>query len=232
MQSDNKIYWISFECKNGMIGTWSAPAQSPDEFVEALLRCRGKDIKRLNKLERCGDGFLRVDTYNYWLDRFRVMGEDAFPIRPFVSKPSARYLKAVKVLRELLHDANVDLVKRAYAEAIWASKAHLWRRDLRGPGDGHVCVSRLKGESCPDGPESICESAQAVIPGSDHLSEWCNDDETVAIVSQPYQMTFDALERTILFCEKNGLTVQISGGDSWHFPDATLVVEYRRANND
>ncbi|NUM45378.1 MAG: hypothetical protein HUU38_11795 [Anaerolineales bacterium] len=144
--------------------------------------------------------------------------------RNFNDKPTAKYLKAVSMLMELLEDEGADTVKRAYAEAVFERKIQGYKRDMKAPRDSHVCVSRLKGERCPG---EKCHSP-VCIPGMDHVSEWRKDGKTESIVSQPYRMNLKTLKETVEFCETNGLDAEISVDESWHFPGATLFIEYKK----
>ena len=147
--------------------------------------------------------------------------------REFKKKPSTKYLQAVDALRDLLNESDLDMVKRAYAEAVSESKLREYIHGIKAPHDSHVCVSRLKGKRCPD---ETCNSPM-IIPRGDHYTEWRKDGKTIVIVSQPYGMSYDALKHTVAFCDENGLTADISADQSWHFPGATLLVEYKRAKH-
>jgi hypothetical protein len=49
--------------------------------------------------------------------------------------------------------------------------------------------------------------------------------------SQPYELDMATVARMVAWCRRRGLTFKISGG-SWHFPGATVLVEFSRASKD
>lgn len=144
--------------------------------------------------------------------------------RSFLTQPSEVYSLVVETIRTLIEREEVDAAYRAFAEAAWKYIETRVMGGLKLKGDGHICIHRLLGEKkCPDSFENPCLSNN--IPGQDHLSEWVEDGETKAIVSQPYYFSYETMKETVKFCEKHGLRADISA-ESWHFPGRTLRVDY------
>jgi hypothetical protein len=161
--------------------------------------------------------------------------------RGFKDKPSGKYKEAVRILHELIEAEGGDTASRACAEAMaddlqrwYAEKKHRrWTDDEVKviERDSHVCIHRLRGaRRCPDSHKEPCglggEFSQ--FPCADHLSEWRAGDETVSVVSQPYNsLGLESLREIIAFCEANGFQVDVSAA-SWHFLGHTLRIEYSR----
>lgn len=148
---------------------------------------------------------------------------------------SQRYQQAVEALRSLIEHEGAQIANYAYAESV----SEIRKREFGEihvatlSEDSHVCIHRLMGKPCArqDKPHTVACNARNNIPASDHLSEWQKDGKTLFIVSQPYGMSFDSLKKTVLFCESNGLAVNISAESSWHFPGRTIAVEYTSIEN-
>ena len=85
--------------------------------------------------------------------------------REFKKKPSTKYLQAVDALRDLLNESDLDMVKRAYAEAVSESKLREYIHGIKAPHDSHVCVSRLKVQAaeaagdCSNAPTTLATEA-------------------------------------------------------------------------
>lgn len=153
-------------------------------------------------------------------------GQRRSAISPHLHKPTDKWIETVKALRDLIETEGVDSGERAFAEAI--GEARYWRRvNNTGmyPKDGPACAHVLLGEKCP--PAKRDEAQACFPPGSDHVSLWYKAEEPVALVSEPYQLSYSALRGILRCCDENGLTVRINAQDSLHFPGRTLYVEYR-----
>jgi hypothetical protein len=143
-------------------------------------------------------------------------------ISRFNGTQSAEYRAAVRALQAL----PLNETEPAYAEATCTRLLESFKktRNLRRRSvGGHVCVNRLKGKRC-SGYGIDCPS----IPHGDHLSEWKLGGKTVAILSQPYGLSFDGLGETLEFCNLHDLQVSIDTYPSFHFPSAVLSLTFTR----
>lgn len=142
----------------------------------------------------------------------------------FSTNQSAEYRAAVRALRALpAGDAPC-----AYADAVhlWLLESFRSNRGIkqRAPGS-HVCVERLKGKRrCPAPYSDACLE----IPRGDHLSEWIVGGKTIAILSQPYGLSYDGLTETLAFCEQHELEVLIDTYPSFHYPGRVLSLVFTR----
>jgi len=89
------------------------------------------------------------------------------------------------------------------------------------PSKGERDVLRLFGKQVK------WASVPEVPPESEHISLWIKDGLPERFVSQPYELQMDAVREMISYCDKHDLTFTIHGA-SWHFPGATVLVEFRR----
>lgn len=144
-------------------------------------------------------------------------------ISRFKNEQSAEYQAAVRALRALPSgDASC-----AFADATHVSRLESFKgtrgAKQRQPGS-HVCVERLKGKRrCPSYNVDCIE-----IPNGDHLSEWTINGKTVAILSQPYGLTYNGLRETLAFCEQHDLEVVIDTYPSFHYPGTVLSLIFTR----
>ena len=150
----------------------------------------------------------------------------------FNNQQSAKYQQAVAILRELLQAEGEDVANRAFAEAVSddRKKAFLKSGGVKMVRGKHPCFYRLKKERCPD-DHSQSDYPKCVLrsPIDDHIYEFTKNGKTDSLVAQPYEITHEELVKAVPFCELNGLRMNISVSDSWHFPGKTLLVEFRRA---
>ena len=147
----------------------------------------------------------------------------------FQDKESAAYVQAVAALQTLLAKEGGEAVRRAYADAIHEheKKRYATSRTVKESFPRHPCIHKLFGRRCPTEKTPYDTDAECPhIPGQDHVSAWQRDGKTHIIVSQPYSMGYETLKETVEFCEKWGLQAYIDAYGSWHFPGATVLVEY------
>jgi signal recognition particle subunit SEC65 len=146
--------------------------------------------------------------------------------REFRSKPNrtALYEKAVAVLRELLEEKDLDAVERAFAEAAYPRR---WEKTEGRVGgkyrDGAGCIERLLGGRCKN---IHCEN----IPGADHTSGYVRDKRIVAIVTEPYHLSFREMRELVQFCDERGLRADVDA-ESSHFPSRTLRILIRKKDD-
>jgi hypothetical protein len=97
--------------------------------------------------------------------------------------------------------------------------------------DRHACVNRLIGKMCGRG-NLKCVDPCPRLPAGDHLSLWNKDGKPFCIVSQPYGLSFSALEETFRFCRRYRLRAEISTWPSWHAPGDVLTVLFFRSEEE
>jgi|HubBroStandDraft_6_1064221.scaffolds.fasta_scaffold233742_1 hypothetical protein len=93
------------------------------------------------------------------------------------------------------------------------------------------CYLRLKGWKT-DHDDVFCSAHVIPVPFRDHDRIYHNPKTGERVyVNQPYCNTTEELIEIIRESEKfaavHGLTASVSTGDSWHFPDWTVLVIYR-----
>jgi hypothetical protein len=142
-------------------------------------------------------------------------------------QPSSKYISAVIALRKLLEEEGENSVNQAFAETISETRKFEFGkgRGVLESSRGHTCIFALQGKKCPGGEKC---SGSATIPASDHCSTWKRDGQVSHIISQPYYLGYEDLVRTMMFCEKYNLEVNINSSESWHFPGRTLNLEFTR----
>lgn len=145
----------------------------------------------------------------------------------FNKTPTVGYRKAVQSLQNLLKEHDLDMVRRAYAEAVHQEWKAFFIRDngLSPCNPMRICLHWLKRKRCP-AEDGLCPLA---IPGTDHVSAWERPDGTRLIISQPYEFSDVTLKETATICKNHGIKVRISSEPSWHFPGAVVTVEYENA---
>lgn len=67
------------------------------------------------------------------------------------------------------------------------------------------------------------------MPGSDHDSLYRASDGKLTFVTEPYGIGHGKLKKTIDYCDKNGLKVEIDVGPP-HFATHCLRITVRQAN--
>jgi hypothetical protein len=144
-----------------------------------------------------------------------------------------RYIKAVTALWELLNESDVGTVRRAYAEVVHEKlKEHFQNKYPMGKrlkrSRGVACVGKLLGKRCGQHNyyQLHCETHQP--PAADHVELYNRNGKPEVYVSQPYGLSWESLKNLVSFCETHGLEAEIDTG-SWHFPDNTLLVEIKKA---
>lgn len=148
----------------------------------------------------------------------------------FISNPSTDYTRAIEALSKL---PDHDIV-RVYADTVHLSLLESfttrYKIKRRRPLGYHVCVHRLKGNrQCPGYARYAPHGLRCPqIPDGDHLSEWVSKNKTVAILSQPYGLTFKSVVETVKFCKEHGLQVEIDSYPSFHFPGVVLSLVFTR----
>jgi hypothetical protein len=134
-------------------------------------------------------------------------------------RQTSTYREAVRLLRELDND---NLADRAFAEAVhdrWEAGWH--RRAGLRPSSAHSCISRVLGKRCDD--------VHCHPPATDHPSLVVKGEEVV-FVSQPYGLTWDALQAIVDYCRNHGLEATVDASLSWHFPKAKADAISRSAH--
>ena len=145
--------------------------------------------------------------------------------RQFLSRPSERYLNAVAALRALLEESgDPDVVRRAYAEAVWDAIRDEWytKAGLR-PTRGYHYPGRLLGKSAGDFDREDPE-APPWPPGNDHGSLWLKDGKPAVYVFEPYMLTWETLQELVAYGQRWGFRIDVRADRAWHFPGATLSV--------
>src|ERR1039458_2160207 len=105
----------------------------------------------------------------------------------FNDQQSAKYQKAVAILRELSQAEGEDVANRAFAEAVYEDrrKKYLKWGSVKMVSGKHPCFYRLKKENCPDAhsqsdyPKCILRS-----PIDDHIYEFTKDGKTNSLVAR------------------------------------------------
>jgi predicted TIM-barrel fold metal-dependent hydrolase len=62
----------------------------------------------------------------------------------------------------------------------------------------------------------------------DHPSLWIKAGKPFSFVSQPYGLSLQDLREIVAYCEEHDLDVSVDAGASWHYPGATVAVEFTR----
>lgn len=68
------------------------------------------------------------------------------------------------------------------------------------------------------------------FPGADHTIIAKRKQGEWEYLTQPYQMTWDDIQKAMAMCQKLGLRMDITASGSWHFPGRTLLVTVRKAD--
>lgn len=147
----------------------------------------------------------------------------------FKQNPSPEYRAAVRMLK-LLKGDTAQIYAEATHERLHEDFAAARKLKERKPGS-HVCVYRLKGSRqcrCYRIEDGVLRHQPIEIPEGDHLSEWTQGGRTVAILSQPYGLTFNGLRETFEFCEAHDLKVSINSYPSFHYPGVVLSLLFTR----
>ncbi len=148
--------------------------------------------------------------------------------RIFNDQQTAKYIKAVDILLELLQAEGFFAVDCAYAEAICEERKRAFAEKIGVESiiESRACFRRLQGKQ-----RCSCEKMGTLnAPINDHLSEIKKDGKTIAILAQPYKIDFEELIKIKPFYEKTGIECNIGGYDSWYFPGRTLTAVYTRSN--
>ena len=89
----------------------------------------------------------------------------------------------------------------------------------------HRLVPREDRETCLLGSIERC-----LPPGADHGELWARDRKAWCLTSQPYgPLDQEALEATVEYCERHGLTFDVSTWPAWWAPGKVLFLRYWRA---
>ena len=148
----------------------------------------------------------------------------------FQDRPSPAYLAAVAALRALSEDEAM----RAAAEVVAPGRRQLflaqtgWREKTL-----NLCVRQLLGKRCTHGGAHRRiddDDDDCLPPGSDHVSMFTGDGRTHLFLSQPYDLSWEALKGLVAYCERVGLEADLDGA-SWHFPGRTFSVMIRPATS-
>lgn len=143
-------------------------------------------------------------------------------------RPSARWARAPGSDYDLAIDGMCAWETRyaperdergdAAAKRAWAE-----REGVVMSADGHACLLRLTHEDGGDRHPGRC----VYLPGSDHTSMWMKDGKPHVYVTQPYDLTLEALDDMFRVCRRLGLTLRVDSAIAWHNPAAVLI-EVRR----
>lgn len=151
-----------------------------------------------------------------------------------IEKRSKKYIEAVKVLQELLEEAGdqgIDVVSRAFAEAVSERirENYLKARGLKET-HGERCIQRLRGVHCKYWKGN--NSCECRPPDDDHAELLIKGGAPHVYISQPYGIGgVVSLRKIIAFCEKYGFDVDITAY-SWWFPSQTLLLEYTKMGKE
>ena len=185
------------------------------------------EIARLLKVTR--------RTVYDWLETGRMHGLKAgrgwrvsqadismFMKQRFVDDRTEDYEAAVSALLNVSEHESEDRARRAFAEAFSIPRLKSFASRFR-PLDDSPCIHRVAGKECnllrpPD--RMPCS-----IPGGDHDSMWMDNKGRLVYVSQPYSLSGASLGRVVRYCEREGLRLDISTADAWHFPGWTMLVQ-------
>lgn len=145
-------------------------------------------------------------------------------------RKSAAWDTAYAALRTLLDEEGLNSVEQVFLQIAGQRRKENWQkqRNVIPSRSPHVCFYRLVGKRC-QGDE--CNSPH-IIPGADHCSEWRKDGHAAIIASQPYELSLSSLRKMVALCDENNLNVFVRAWESWHFPGASMLVEYRHRASD
>lgn len=133
----------------------------------------------------------------------------------------------------LLEAEGVGMVRRVYAEAAHEAimKDFASSKGLK-ESTGHPCISRLiQGKCGSDGRRvrPLRNNISCRLPcGNDHVSMWLKNGQPHSYISQPYNLSLRELRELVDFCDTHGLTAEVTAGNSWHFPGASLLLEVKK----
>ena len=97
--------------------------------------------------------------------------------------------------------------------------SYIERRGVK-PSSGWCFLERLTGRRAVRDPMRFA--------WMDHPSLWIKDGKPFSFVSQPYGLGLQDLREIVAYCEEHNLDVLVDAGMSWHYPGATVAVEFTR----
>ena len=97
--------------------------------------------------------------------------------------------------------------------------SYIERRGVK-PSSGWCFLERLTGRRAVRDPMRFA--------WLDHPSLWIKDGKPFSFVSQPYGLGLQDLREIVAYCEEHNLDVLVDAGMSWHYPGATVAVEFTR----
>ena len=127
------------------------------------------------------------------------------------------YWNAVQALEAL----DADEAGQAYIEATGGRRmdSYIERRGVK-PTTGSPFIERLTGDRAVPNPVRFA--------WLDHPSLWIKAGKPFSFVSQPYGLSLQDLREIVAYCEEHNLDVSVDAGASWHYPGATVAVEFTR----
>ncbi len=97
--------------------------------------------------------------------------------------------------------------------------SYIERRGVK-PSSGWHFLERLTGRRAVRDPMRFA--------WLDHPSLWIKAGKPFSFVSQPYGLSLQDLREIVAYCEEHDLDVSVDAGASWHYPGATVAVEFTR----
>lgn len=136
--------------------------------------------------------------------------------------PTDDYLAAVQSIKDLApeHGTPVD----AYADAVATRAKEQWAEKRGWEEISPECINALWGEAC----NRPVMSHECTPPGGDHESMWAKDGFPVALVSQPYGLTWPTIQALTAYCVTRGLEWTVDAWPAWHYPGAVVFVTVTR----
>ncbi len=106
-----------------------------------------------------------------------------------------------------------------------------------------TCCRQILGKRCIESsPSHDFRCEPHLPPGVDHVTAWRQGRKTVAIVSQPYQMSTETMQALIAFCRGHGFRCSVGMAPPWWYEPEdprermiTVVItakEFRPAEGD
>ena len=110
-------YWVSYQFKNGTIGTWGDYAHTPDEFINALLEQEGQYIAKFLELEQEVDDWPATKNIKISVAKYNRRLKSANPITTGgIDQSEDGFSEGAKLTFRVEHD--LQLVLRANIEQL------------------------------------------------------------------------------------------------------------------
>jgi len=126
--------------------------------------------------------------------------------------------RAVEAL-QALEDAGTMDAACAEATRDYREQLYIERRGVTLSSGWHF-LERLTGRRAVRDPMRFA--------WLDHTSLWIKAGKPFSFVSQPYGLSLQDLREIVAYCEEHNLDVSVDAGTSWHYPGATVAVEFTR----